>query len=217
LVGAYPFQSVSACHRVAPVVLLLASGSPEDRTQRDPVIGRVWATSPRLPFKSGTSESNRKPPAPKAGVLPSAPLPDCEAEGWRPEAIGLLALPTVSGLTPPASFSSPYGSRTHLAALKGRYPVPIDERAVLCVERAKWAGRRSNPRLRLFRPLPTNLRSVPASQLPTQRKKPAVAVTPGFEKLPIGSMPSVTSATDARAAYSPVDSRQNYLCICVRS
>lgn len=27
-------------------------------------------------FKSGTSESNRNPPAPKAGVLPFAPLPD---------------------------------------------------------------------------------------------------------------------------------------------
>lgn len=26
--------------------------------------------------KSGTSESNREPPAPKAGVLPSAPLPE---------------------------------------------------------------------------------------------------------------------------------------------
>ncbi len=26
------------------------SGSPEDRTQRDPVISRIWATSPRLPF-----------------------------------------------------------------------------------------------------------------------------------------------------------------------
>jgi hypothetical protein len=35
------------------VVLLLAflrCGSPESRTQRDPVISRVWATGPRLPF-----------------------------------------------------------------------------------------------------------------------------------------------------------------------
>ena len=53
------------------------SGSPENRTQRNAVISRVWATSPRLPLESGTSESNRDPPAPKAGVLPSAPLPDC--------------------------------------------------------------------------------------------------------------------------------------------
>lgn len=32
--------------------------------------------SPTINFKSGTSGSNRKPPAPKAGVLPSAPLPE---------------------------------------------------------------------------------------------------------------------------------------------
>ena len=31
----------------------LPSGSPENRTQRDSVIGRVWATSPRLPFDCG--------------------------------------------------------------------------------------------------------------------------------------------------------------------
>ena len=75
------------------------SGSPEDRTQRNAVISRVWATSPRLPFKSGNSESNRDPPAPKAGVLPSAPLPDCQSErqdlnlrspGPRPGAITRL-------------------------------------------------------------------------------------------------------------------------------
>jgi hypothetical protein len=30
--------------------------------------------------KSGASESNRNPPAPKAGVLPSAPPPNCQSE-----------------------------------------------------------------------------------------------------------------------------------------
>ena len=34
-------------------------------------------------FQSGTPESNRNPPAPKAGVLPSAPLPVCQSE--RPD------------------------------------------------------------------------------------------------------------------------------------
>lgn len=34
----------------------------------------------------------------------------------------------------------------------------------------KWAGRCSNPRLRLFRPPPTMLRTVPASQLPAQKR-----------------------------------------------
>ena len=39
--------------------------------------------------------------------------------------------------------SSPYGNRTHLAALKGRYPVSIDERAVfmLCALTERKVGR----------------------------------------------------------------------------
>ena len=44
-------------------------------------------------------------------------------------------------------------------------------------QRVQWAGRRSNPRLRLFRPLLDRLSYRP------KRKKPDVAVTPGFEKL----------------------------------
>lgn len=59
--------------------VVVVSGSPEDRTQRDPRIRRIWATSPRLPLsfqKSDTSESNREPSAPKADVLPSAPVSD---------------------------------------------------------------------------------------------------------------------------------------------
>ena len=63
-------------------VSLFTSGSPENRTQRNAVISRVWATSPRLPLKSGTSESNRDPVA-EATVLPSAPLPDRQSE--RPD------------------------------------------------------------------------------------------------------------------------------------
>ena len=35
-------------------------------------------------FQSGTPESNREPPAPKAGVLPSAPLPAC-LQSERPD------------------------------------------------------------------------------------------------------------------------------------
>ena len=33
--------------------------------------------------------------------------------------------------SPRSDVSSPYENRTHLSALKERYPVPIDERAVL--------------------------------------------------------------------------------------
>ena len=73
--------------------------------------------------------------------------------------------------------SSPYGNRTHLSALKGQ--CPLTDRRTSCVvvlrQRAQWAGRRSNPRLRLFRPLLDRLSYRP------KRKKPDVAVTPGFE------------------------------------
>ena len=82
--------------------------------------------------------------------------------------------------------SSPYGSRTHLSALKERYPAPIDERAVLscCFVRVpftQWTGRRSNPRLLLFRQVLDRLsyQSVLCCWM-NPRKKPDVAVTPGF-------------------------------------
>ena len=41
--------------------------------------------------KSGTSESNREPRAPKAGVLPSAPVPDqlVTRVGVEPNLLGL--------------------------------------------------------------------------------------------------------------------------------
>ena len=64
-------------------------------------------------------------------------------------------------------FSSSCGNRTHLSALKGQYPEPIDERAVFLPQRARraqWVGRRSNPRLRLFRP-PLNRLSYRPSRL----------------------------------------------------
>ncbi len=99
--------SCDSCWFVLIREKLHSSGSPGNRTQHDSVISRVWATSPRLPnvafcsakvaclfesryfrgakddAQSGTSESNRDPPAPKAGVLPSAPLPDCQQPAWE--------------------------------------------------------------------------------------------------------------------------------------
>ena len=104
------------------------SGSPANRTQRDPVISRIQATSLRLPIQSGISESNREPPAPKAGVLPSAPLPEC-FQSERQE-LNLRSLgPQPSAIT----------SLRHVL--------------IVCAHRErKWAGRCSNPRLRLFRP-----------------------------------------------------------------
>ena len=109
--------------------------------------------------ESGTSGSNRKPPGPKPGVLPTAPLPDVVFRSVR--TVGFE--PTISSspnwrdnqTSLRSDCSSPYGNRTHLSALKERYPAPIDERAVLCrcvrVPFTQWTGRRSNPRLLLFR------------------------------------------------------------------
>ena len=72
--------------------------------------------------------------------------PDSNRRSQAPRACGLARLShalIVLG-------SSPCGSRTHLSALKGRYPPPIDERASF----QEWAGGRSNPRLPGFnRPL----------------------------------------------------------------
>ena len=63
--------------------------------------------------------------------------PDSNRRSQAPGACGLASLS--HALIDPAS--SPCGNRTHLSALKGRYPRPIDERAI------EWAGGRSNPRL----------------------------------------------------------------------
>ena len=71
--------------------------------------------------------------------------PDSNRRSQAPGARGLARLS--HALIVPVS--SPCGNRTHLSALKGRYPAPIDERAIV----QEWAGGRSNPRLRCFRPL----------------------------------------------------------------
>ena len=70
--------------------------------------------------------------------------PDSNRRSQAPRACGLARLSHALSV----AASSPCGNRTHLSALKGRYPRPIDERAV------EWAGGRSNPRLPGFnRPL----------------------------------------------------------------
>ena len=155
---AYPFASSDNRHRVPPGGSGSSlSGSPGNRTQRHPVISRVRATSPRLPCKSGASESNRNPPVPKTGVLPSAPPPELSVR-----TVGLE--PTISW--PPAKrdaklryvliCSDPCGSRTLPDRLERPMTSPEVERAVLFRSArtgcAEWAGRRSNPRLRFFRP-----------------------------------------------------------------
>ena len=93
--------------------------------------------------------------------------PDSNRRSQAPGACGLARLS--HALNVPAS--SPCGNRTHLSALKGRYPRPIDERAI------EWAGGRSNPRLPGFnRPLDRlSYQPIPRSQ----RKGPVFCVTPG--------------------------------------
>lgn len=96
------------------------------------------------------------------GIAPSAP--------WLSAEVGQLALDY--RVVP----SSSYGNRTHLSALKGQCPLTNrrTSRAFAHPRRAQWAGRRSNPRLRGFTPLLDRLSYRP------KRKKPDVAVTPGF-------------------------------------
>jgi hypothetical protein len=64
--------------------------------------------------QSGWPDSNRRSRAPKARGVPLPYIPRC-----------------VSG---------PYGNRTRLSALKGRYPLPIDERAMSCAHRVRKVG-----------------------------------------------------------------------------
>ena len=85
--------------------------------------------------------------------------PDSNRRSQAPRACGLARLS--HALIVPAS--SPCGNRTHLSALKGRYPRPIDERANV----QEWAGGRSNPRLPVFSPPLDRL-----SYRPIQRKGP---------------------------------------------
>ena len=117
----------------------------------------------------------------------------------RSQATGACGLARLShGLIVPER--SPCGNRTHLSALKGRYPWPIDERAF------EWAGGRSNPRLPGFnRPLDRlSYRPVPRYQ----RKRPGVLRHTGPETPREGCpWPGVTSARDRARADSPTERR----------
>ncbi len=101
-------------------------------------------------FQSGTPESNREPPAPKAGVLPSAPLPAC-LQSERPD----------------LNRRSP-----------GPRPGAIPGFATFCrglrAPRSQWVGRCSNPRLLVFSQVLHRLSYRP------EQKKPGVFCDTGL-------------------------------------
>ena len=163
LAGRMPFNRAGFI-----VMLLVSSGSPESRTQHYAVISRVRATGPRLPRANVVVE-----PVGMAGLEPASP---CSQSTWVRRYPTSRSVRT-AGVEPAISWpptrrdnqaslrsavSSSCGSRTRLCALKGRDPVPIDERAISARtvhavdtpgQRAvftQWVGRCSNPRLLVF-------------------------------------------------------------------
>jgi hypothetical protein len=209
---AYPFAAPNDRHCVSPVGSKFeVSGSPGNRTQRNSVISRVWATSPRLPCKSGASESNGNPPAPKAGVLPSAPPPELSVR-----TVGLE--PTISW--PPAKRDTTLRhvlitqhpvreSNPHLR-IESPLSLPLDQRGVLCAHRVRKVGREalesSSAVLQtaaIPSQLPAQIVVESASSIGrSQRKRPDVAVTPGLVAHQ-RERPSVNSAFVHWGARSP--------------
>ena len=116
---AYPFQSCSSCHRIAPV---LNSGSPESRTQRYAVISRAWATGPRLPSvgMAGVEPACSCAQGTRASRYPSSRFP-VRTAGFEP-AISWPPARRDTQASPRSAPSSSCGNRTRLSALKGRYP-----------------------------------------------------------------------------------------------
>ena len=168
--------------------------------------------------KSGTPESNRNPPAPKAGVLPSAPLPVCfQSERPRPirhpcrsvpePAISRSPGPQAGTLaryqaSPRSVVSGSCGSRTRLNALKGRHP-QTDRRTSRVGTRQSRSGS-GGARILVSG---SSDRRYTVSATDPNKKSPASFVTPGFGKLDRMAGPSVTIADAAWAGYSP-DNRQ---------
>ena len=125
---AYAFQS-GFVHALAPC----SSGSPESRTQRHSVISRVRATGPRLPFanvvihKVGTaglepalscSQGTRA----AAALHPVNQSERADLNRRSPGPPPTRGYPARCQASLRSAASSSCGSRTRLAALKGRRP-----------------------------------------------------------------------------------------------
>ena len=190
---------------------LSVSGRPEDRTQRGSDISRTWATSPRRPFlflvghlgvepKTSWSQTRRAPNCTSARCclvysvrtvgdrsgLPADRCPNRRSPAPRTGAITRLRHVLI------------VLSVARMGIEPGHRPEGLVrrlERAVSCSDRrtgrvvcwcrrallTQWTGRRSNPRLLLFRQVLDHLsyQSVFLCWM-NPRKKPDVAVTPSF-------------------------------------
>jgi hypothetical protein len=105
-------------HRVLFMLLLfISSGSPESRTQRHPVISRVWATGPRLPCANVVVCQ-----VGMAGLEPASPCSQrpccarCPVDSPLPY-IPLLFPVRTGGIEPPISWPP-----TRCAGTRARYP-----------------------------------------------------------------------------------------------
>ncbi len=110
-------------HRVLSMLLhLVSSGSPESRTQRHPVISRVWATGPRLPSsRDGGSRTHLLVRPRHAGHrYPTSRYPVRTGGFEPPISWSPTRRDTQASLRSDCSGS--YGGRTRLPGLKGRCP-----------------------------------------------------------------------------------------------
>ena len=150
---------------------------------------RVSAVSgpPALDYrsKSGTPESNREPPAPEAGVLPSAPLPVCLFQSERPRPI---RRPCRSVPEPAVSWS-PTWRDPRLRHVLIKYPVgesnpnPTGIRSPSAdpLDRARCARTSSAVGWEVLESSSPALQTgATPSQLPTQTKKPGVFCDTGL-------------------------------------
>jgi hypothetical protein len=83
------------------------------------------------------------------------------------------------GIEPTASW---FRARRHYQPRLSRMITRLFNRFAAHTLCAEWAGRRSNPRLRFFRPPLYRLSYQPSCMCPAQKKGPASPVTPGLEK-----------------------------------
>ena len=175
--------------RTRNIVLLhgfVFSGSPEDRTQRDPVISRIGTTSPRLPSSRAPRSRTETLLLPKQACFHLHLYPKRQSErqdlnlrspGPRPVAITRLRYVLI--------VSSPCGSRTQPARLERPMTSPEVERAVLCAYAQRQVGREaleSSPAVLQTATRPSQL---PAHVVVRARKNPMPCDT-GLRLIPFG-------------------------------